>query len=225
MDSVLIPRTSDHNRVETHLRRCSLSKGKLTVRVDPLPQTPVPLWGRHHRATWLGALGCVGIMLLCPCLVIFYWIALSTYSGEMTSAFQDMIRTTPIAWFQAHIPRGSMRVSLAYCAWLFFQAALYQFLPCGRNLSLGQPTPAGYVLQYNTNGFLAWVVTHALYFAFSYSGFLNPAIIARNWEPLLISANLYGFFLSGFAYLKAHLSSSHPRDRKFSGTWRIPAKC
>jgi len=37
-------------------------------------------WGRrHHHATWLHTLGCASIMVFCPLLIIFYWIALSLF--------------------------------------------------------------------------------------------------------------------------------------------------
>jgi len=106
-----------------------------------------------------------------------------------------------------------------YGAWLLFQAALYQFLPC--KLSTGQLTPAGHLLKYRTNGLLAWALTHALFIAWLVHGCVDPAIIAKNWEPLLISVNAYGFILSGVAYTKAHLSPTHDGDRKFSG-WCCP---
>lgn len=46
---------------------------------------------------------------------------------------------------------------------------------------------------------------------------LDPAIIAKNWEALLVAVNISGFFLSGIAYLKAHVSPTSEGDRKFSG--------
>jgi len=52
-----------------------------------------------------------------------------------------------------------------------------------------------------------------------YFGLFSPAIIRDHWGSLLIAANVYGYFLTAFAYFKAHVFPSHPEDRKFSGSW------
>jgi 7-dehydrocholesterol reductase len=64
---------------------------------------------------------------------------------------------------------------------------------------------------------LAWIITHVLFLTLAVFGFLDPAILARHWEPLLVTANTAGFLLTGLAYAKAHLSPTHEKDRKFSG--------
>jgi 7-dehydrocholesterol reductase len=127
-----------------------------------------------------------------------------------------MLAVGPTSFLQQFAPRPNLQVNIGYGAWLLFQAALYQFLPSV--LSSGQLTPAGHLLKYRTNGLLAWVVTHVLFLVTSYLGLLDPAILARNWEALLVSVNFYGFLLSGVAYGKAHLMPTHVGDRKFSGS-------
>ncbi|KAB8298696.1 hypothetical protein EYC80_000871 [Monilinia laxa] len=122
----------------------------------------------------------------------------------------------PLDFIWQYAPRGNLRTNIGYGTWLVFQAALYQFLPS--KLSYGQLTPAGHLLGYRTNGLSAWIVTHALFLISSYCGLLDPAILAKHWQALLISVNVYGFLLSGFAYLKAQMSPSHEGDRKFSGS-------
>lgn len=47
----------------------------------------------------------------------------------------------------------------------------------------------------------------------------SPSIIARNWEGLLVAANAYGFLLTIFAWIKAHVAPTHSDDRKFTGSW------
>ncbi|KAH9208748.1 ergosterol biosynthesis ERG4/ERG24 [Leptodontidium sp. 2 PMI_412] len=123
----------------------------------------------------------------------------------------------PVEWFSANAPQLSMNVSLGYFAWVMFQAAIYQYLPV-RNLSMGQLTPAGNILEYRTNGLGAWIISHCGFLALSYFGYVNPAILARNWQSLLLSLNVYGFLLSAFAYWKAHAMPSHQGDRKFGGS-------
>ena len=106
--------------------------------------------------------------------------------------------------------------TFGYLTWVSVQALLYSYLP--GPTSYGQMTPAGNLLQYTTNGLLAWTVTHALYAATSLVGILDPAIIARNWEALLVTVNVYGILLAAFALMKAYLAPSHPLDRKFTGS-------
>lgn len=108
------------------------------------------------------------------------------------------------------------QVSMYYTIWLTFQICLYQLLPS--KISIGQMTPAGNLLKYRTNGLLAWAVTHFFYGLLVWKFGMDPAIIAKNWGPLLISANVYGFLLTGFAYVKANRNPTHHADRKFSGS-------
>jgi 7-dehydrocholesterol reductase len=83
-----------------------------------------------------------------------------------------------------------------------------------------QHNTAMLLLLFNqVNGLLAWAVTHSLYLIFSlvfpvFSG----SVIADNWGSLLIAANIYGYGLAIFSYLKAHYFPTHPEDRKFSSS-------
>jgi 7-dehydrocholesterol reductase len=82
----------------------------------------------------------------------------------------------------------------------------------------GQLTPAGHVLEYKVNGLNVYIVSHVLYVLGSfYFKLFKPTIIFDNWGPLLIIANMYGYSLAIFAYIKAFLFPTHPNDRKFSG--------
>jgi len=128
-----------------------------------------------------------------------------------------MSESGPTKFFSNYAPRPSLEASIGYGVWLLFQAALYQFLPSV--LSSGQLTPAGNLLKYRTNGLLAWWITHALFVALSLYGSLDPALLARNWEGLLLVTNVFGFILTGVVYAKAHFSPSHEKDRKFSGKY------
>ena len=104
-----------------------------------------------------------------------------------------------------------------YYGWLLFQAVLYMVVPA--KIGYGQMTPAGYKLPYVVNGLRAWVITHALYLYLSLElKWFKASIIADNWGALFIAANSYGYFLTAFSYIKAHLFPSHPADRKFSNS-------
>ena len=69
-----------------------------------------------------------------------------------------------------------------------------------------------------TNGLSAYLLTNGLFILLCIFGILDPAIIAKHWPTLLISANILGFMLSLFAYVKAHLFPTHTSDLKFSGS-------
>jgi 7-dehydrocholesterol reductase len=156
-------------------------------------------------------------MLCCPTLVISLWISLSAFGGSLTAAYDAMLEVGLFQFFSQYGPRPNFQASVGYGAWLLFQVTLYQFLPS--KLSTGQLTPAGNLLKYRTNGLLAWFVTHVMFGVSAYFGLLNPAILANNWQGLLVSANVFGFLLSGLAYAKAVLSPTHAGDRKFSGKY------
>jgi len=74
------------------------------------------------------------------------------------------------------------------------------------------------LLPYTVNGLLAWFVTHVAAVSLVYAGVLDPALLAKHWAGLLVSVNIYGFLLSTFSYVKAHLFPTHADDRKFSGS-------
>jgi 7-dehydrocholesterol reductase len=48
-------------------------------------------------------------------------------------------------------------------------------------------------------------------------GLFEPTIIYDNWGALLVFANIYGYSLTAFSFLKAHFFPTHAEDRKFSG--------
>jgi 7-dehydrocholesterol reductase len=199
------PLTADAHKAGNHLRT-RLSSFKADSNLN---------WGRSHNGSLSTAIHCTSIMLLCPVLVIFTWVALEDFGGSLVAAFSQLLLMGPFEFAAQYAPSVSGSAVAGYTSWLLFQAALYTFLPS--KLSTGQLTPAGYLLQYYTNGLLAWVVAHVAFVVAVLYGLLNPAIIATNWAGLLVAANIYGFLLSAFAYYKAHYFPTHAEDRKFSG--------
>lgn len=173
-------------------------------------------WGRRSKANWFASLGAALIVTLCPVWLITNWIALEYYGGSLRLVAQAALKQGIVEFANQHAPQPNFRATAGYLAWVTGQAFLYSYLP--GPTSYGQMTPAGNLLKYTTNGLLAWTLTHAAYAATSFIGLLDPAIIARNWEGLLVTVNVYGLVLAGFAYVKAYLAPSHPLDRKFSGS-------
>lgn len=214
MDAIILPSSAHHAPTEIPLSQDKVS-GSARPRHASFSDSSISWGRRHHHGSWLHALGCASIMILSPLLVIFYWVALSSFHGSLTSTWQAMWAAGPVSFFWNQAPKEDYRVHLCYIGWLLYQAGLYQFLP--GKLSVGQLTRAGHLLKYRTNGLFAWFLSHLLFGAWVLHGCVDPAIIARHWEPLLITANIYGFVVTGFTYLKAHISPTHEGDRKFSG--------
>ncbi|KAH7412849.1 ergosterol biosynthesis ERG4/ERG24 [Cadophora sp. MPI-SDFR-AT-0126] len=182
------------------------------------PSTTTSLWGRrYHHGTWLHSISCLCIMLSCPCLVIFYWISLSSFNGSLFNAGISIFDLKPSKFISTYAPRLDATVTLWYFAWLAFQVVLFQYLPT--KISTGQLTPAGHRLEYRTNGLLAWLVSHVLFSGAVAVGIVDAAIIAKNWGQLLVVANLTGFLLAGLAYLKARVWPTYEKDSKFSGSF------
>jgi 7-dehydrocholesterol reductase len=155
-------------------------------------------------------------MIFLPSLILTNWVALEYYGGSLRAVVQAALKQGIIEFTRTHAAMPDLRATVGYFIWVVVQALLYNYLP--GPVSYGQFTPAGNLLQYCTNGLLAWTVTHATFGAASLTGILDPAIIAKNWQGLLVAANIYGFFLSAFCYVKAYVAPSHPQDRKFTGS-------
>ena len=173
-------------------------------------------WGRSGSGTsLLTTTACAGILVLCPLLVVFLWTALQNFDGSLFASIATFWSEGPMTFAARFAPTFSINACFGYAAWLSFQSTLYTNLPS--QISTGQLTPAGNILKYKTNGLSAWIITHALGIGAVMAGVLDPAILAKNWGGLLIAANIYGFLVSAFSYMKAYVAPTHPQDRKFSG--------
>jgi 7-dehydrocholesterol reductase len=221
MEEIILQRTNPQCVSDEPLSAEALKAGShLRTRLSSLRAESNLSWGRSHAGSFTQSVHSAGIMLLCPVLVVFTWIALEDFGGSLFATSSAALSSGLRNFATRYVPHSSLKGYAGYSAWLIFQATLYTFLPS--KLSTGQLTPAGHLLKYYTNGLFAWVVTHVFFAVVVFLGFLDPAIIAKNWAGLLVAANVYGYFLSTFAYAKAYLSPSHMEDRKFSGKLAAP---
>ncbi|KAJ3192963.1 7-dehydrocholesterol reductase [Entophlyctis luteolus] len=180
-------------------------------------------WGRARDVGFWSVLNTAVIMAFCPFLVIYFWHSCDAYKCDLLAPAMPLINEKGLSaekilsWAFGCFPQPTTEGFVLFSGWLIFQAALYAFLP--GPIGYGQMTPAGFVLPYIVNGMLAWTVTHILYFGASLGLGLFPATIVHdNWGGLLVAANVYGYLLTVFVYVKAHLFPSHPADRKFSSS-------
>lgn len=190
--------------------------GAVPLRPSALARTANPSWGRaSNRRGWLTSVACLFMITVPPALTVLSWIALESFDGSLSRTLAALFSDGLSLFAARYGPAFSPRASLGFAAWLLFQALLYTCLP---GKSFGQVTPAGVLLDYPTNGLLAWVITVSLAVAGAYLGVLDPTVAARHWAGLIVIINIYGYALSVAAYIKAYYAPSHPRDRKFSGS-------
>lgn len=183
-----------------------------------------PSWGRASKEVGPITVAMVTlIFLFCPLMVIYFWMACDTYKCSLWEPISLLSKAgfTQRAFQQVivqHLPSSSWVSTQIFVGWVVFQGLLYAFLP--GKIGHGQLTPAGHILPYKINGLLAWVVTHVLYvYASFYAGWFKPTVIYDHWGALLICANVFGYFMTAFAYFKALYFPTHAEDRKFSGSF------
>lgn len=186
------------------------------VTATAIVELTAPTWGRASKAGWDKTIGAILVVAGVPTWLHMNWIALEQFDGSITAAVGAALSEGPFTFAFRHFPRFSMPAILGYAFWLLFQAFFYGYLP--GTLCYGQRTPGGHLLTYTANGLLAWAITHVLYIGGSFVGVVDPAIIAKHWEGLLVAVNTYGFVLSILAQWKGYLAPSYPEDRKISGS-------
>jgi 7-dehydrocholesterol reductase len=173
-------------------------------------------WGRSHRPSAFYSL----IMLLLPPLVVYYFVlSCEQYQCNLTSAAGILsgITTPEELKIQLKIwtPHLSLKSFFIFITWYLLQALLYVYVP-PNSIGLGQVTPAGHTLKYNINGLSCFLISNALFIIGSIFNFWRLSIIAHSWIGLVCMANIMGYSLTLFCYLKAHLFPTHADDRKFS---------
>lgn len=161
-------------------------------------------------------------MLLWPPLFVWYfWLACNSYQCSLGSLGHDFKTRfqdgTVLKFVRKNIPEVTSEAIVVFTCWMVLQVVLYLVLP-GRKAK-GNPTPAGNALPYNCNGMNAWLVTHALFIAGVKLGYFKMTIVYDHWGALLVLANIFGFSLTIFSYIKASVAPSHKEDRCFSGSF------
>lgn len=160
------------------------------------------------------------MLLWAPTTVAFFCLACHSHQCSVASLGREILGKiyegtfTNFAW--QTIPDVTSEAIILYFGWMLLQVFLYLTLP-GR-IRRGTATPAGNVLAYKCNGISAWVVSHILFVILVKMDFIKATIISDNWVALMVIANVFGFGLTMFSYVKAHYFPTHPEDRCFSGS-------
>ncbi|KAJ4461857.1 putative 7-dehydrocholesterol reductase [Paratrimastix pyriformis] len=182
----------------------------------PETQQKALSWGRQGTAGWKDVIGSLLPLALCPFMPILFELALDQYQGNIWKAAMAFLKN-PVQLFNLFSGKPFWKAGQLYVFWYVLNVALYLFFP-GKYCK-GQLTPAGHLLEYYVNGFQVWVLTILAFFGCAYIGLFPLTIIADYWAPMLLWLNVFGYTLTGFAYVKAHLFPTHPDDNKFSGSF------
>jgi 7-dehydrocholesterol reductase len=179
-------------------------------------------WGRAWSSDLTSFLGCFLVMLFSPLMALYFYISAFYYDCSLIAPIS--------AWISGHfdfsLPTFTTDALLLIAIWLSLQVflaiipdKLHEYLSTYRGgPQLGAMTPSGKRLWYNVNGLQAWVISHIIFFisAFWFE-FFPPTIIFDNWGQLFVIANIVGYSLAIYVYIKAYFFPSFPEDRKFSG--------
>lgn len=88
MERIILRSSTRHDTIDAFLENDEPTK---RLGVDSPFSTSLETtlsWGRQsHHGSWLYAIGSACVMILSPLLVIFYWIAFSSYEASLISAF------------------------------------------------------------------------------------------------------------------------------------------
>eukprot|EP00727_Mastigamoeba_balamuthi_P005558 m51a1_g1621 putative 7-dehydrocholesterol reductase (1557) ;mRNA; r:231026-240684 len=174
-----------------------------------------PTWGRSGLASLASVLGVSALLLTTPLTVVYFWASCRHHGGSLLWPVGVWEQGGWDAFVQ-QLPRWDTEAALIWVGWVAAQAVLY--LACPGPVGYGQETPTGLKLSYNVNGWRVYLLSHAVFLLCSLHFHWFPAtIIYDKWGGLLVAANLWGYFLAVFAYVKAHLWPTHPGDCKFTG--------
>ncbi len=183
-------------------------------------------WGRAWAVEMKTAISSLLILTLTPLMVFYFYICAFFYDCALTAPIMELVSgnlTLSSVWEK--IPSFSTHALAVFACWYLLQLFL-ALIPDyfhriikwykGGKL-LGAVTPAGNQLPYNINGLQAWSVSLTLFLLGWIFNIFSPTIIFDNWGGLLIIANIVGFSLAIFTYIKAFIFPSYINDRLITG--------
>lgn len=186
------------------------------------------IWGRASTTTLFSFISTLGILLLTPLLVFFFYIACVEFEGSLANTAEAFVNQS-WADLAALLPPFEIKAFFLLAGWIIFQGILYLFLPdqihkavpiYRGGIQQGSVTPGGETLSYQINGLQSWLISHVLFLACSFGlGLFSPTILADLWGPLLWVVNIFGYCLAWFVFIKAYIAPTSLLDRKFSGNF------
>ncbi|CAK8673420.1 unnamed protein product [Clavelina lepadiformis] len=185
-------------------------------------------WGRAWSVDFRTLLGCMFVLFGCPLFPMFFHISCTRHDCSLLQTFTAVFDNLNVTTFLSVIPQISVQTGIIYASWVAWQVilsllpdVLHYVIPGYKGgWQKGAVTPAGNVDDYNINGLQAWLLTHLLWFlnAFKWRIF-SPSIVFHNMGAFMIFANIFGYSLTVFSFVKGHLFPSCADDCKFSGSF------
>lgn len=184
---------------------------------DKQIRSPNIFWGRRQHVSALSGLLSLTLVVGSIFLTLFLHICLEHFGGSIWAAITEpLFVQSPFLFILRYLPAVFAGPILGYAGWVVVQAMLYTVVP-GKVVH-GPPTPGGHAHPYLINGLSCWFLTVCGFVLAGYVGGIGVmASVARNWGALLVVANIYGLITAVLAYVKARVSPTFERDRRFSG--------
>lgn len=185
-------------------------------------------WGRAETVSWFTFISCFLIMSSTPFMVFYFFIAATKFDCSLSQPFYYFLESGfSFETLRNLLPKITLSGAFILMSWIFFQILLaitpdffHRFVKSYQGgYLLGAVTPAGHKLPYNINGLQAWLIAHVAFYLLAFEwNIISPTIIFDHFGSMLWIANLIGFSLAIFAYVKALYFPSFKDDRKFSGS-------
>ena len=151
-------------------------------------------------------------MLVCPIFTLTLWMTMEFHDGAISATLQAVRSHEALGDISI---KSTVQAHVAIAMWIALQACLYKWLPGSRHV--GQPTPAGHLLEYKTNGLLACFTSCFLFGLLVITGQMKASFIATNWGSFIAALNVWGLVVTGLLYAKARVAPTHPQDDVFTG--------
>ncbi|KAH9449575.1 hypothetical protein MJO28_010699 [Puccinia striiformis f. sp. tritici] len=173
-----------------------LIKGQFNPDADP-----------HTHYEFGGPWGSLGLMILFPCLMYYFFICLWCYDGKLSRPDslnpKEVIRWSSEFWqlIKLHT-RPTWSATYLYMGLLFHQVFLAWFMPGVRQEGLPIPSLNGGKLTYYCNALCSWYATLATVFVLhSVLGVVRLGDVFDQLGHLMTIATIFGFAISLFYYI------------------------
>uniref|UniRef100_H2YFT3 7-dehydrocholesterol reductase n=1 Tax=Ciona savignyi TaxID=51511 RepID=H2YFT3_CIOSA len=179
-------------------------------------------WGRAWNVDYKTLLGAMFVLFVCPLMPLLMHTACGSYECSISSMVLDVWTHTP----PFVLPSVSMYAVKAYFVWMGLQLLLsvlpdifHHLVPrYTGGMQSGAVTPSGRINHYNINGLQAWLICHVIWFLnVHWLKLFKPSIVFDHVTEFMIIANIAGYSLATFVYIKGRCFPTHENDCKSSG--------
>lgn len=178
-------------------------------------------WGRTSTPSFLARNVMLGLFYFSPVVCLVFAVANTKYNGSFEEMYYHF------EWDSIYVSHDQFMSALRFVSMWILAQIILALIPdiCNKVVpryvggrQVGQTTPSGNVLTYNINGLQAWLITIVTFLVGGvYFKWWDPTWVVREWLSLFYAANVFGYGLTLFAYIKAFLFPTYPEDNKYTG--------